>query len=130
MSNEITVVAWVDDEDQRLDGCNCKVGGLGGWVDGHGWPDLIEHIKPEVQPYYEAVRKSVIENRIWKCGDWHQRDAGTPLFSDHTYGSWSLRGWGDLLAAIWNTALNTTEYSYMSFYYIDPPEEPDEWPTP
>jgi hypothetical protein len=40
----------------------------------------------------------------------------TPVFDDGTVGGFSFRAWGDLLAAVWNTAEGTTKYSYMSFY--------------
>jgi hypothetical protein len=129
VSDELRVIDWVMDDDDRVQNAECSVGGMGGWVDGEQWPEFIDAVKEEKRPYYEALRKSIIERRIWKAGDWHQRDAGTPLFSDGTVGSFTFRSWGDLLAAIWNGALDRTDLSYMSFYYLDTEEEPTEWPT-
>ena len=38
-----------------------------------------------------------------------------PLFSDGKVATFSFRGWGDLMAAIWSEA-EDKDYGYMDFY--------------
>lgn len=107
--SQVVVVAWGQGEGE------VSVGGLGGWVSGHKWSDYLERQDPRIHHYFEAIRASVIERNLRESGYWHQR-GGEPIFSDGTYGAFSFRGWGDLLAAIWNTEEGTDAYSYMDFY--------------
>lgn len=106
----ITVESWGHGGD-RQESC----GGMGGWVDGHDWPAYLDSVRPEDRERYEAIRTAVIRDKIRYGGDWHQQE-GEPLFSDGTYGSFSFRAWGDLLAAIWNSEEKTDQYGYMNFY--------------
>lgn len=93
----------------------------GGWADGHNWNDYVT-IRCGVEsdndiPYLSALRKSILENKIKFTGADHQQLAnGVPLFNDDTVALFTFRGWGDLLAVIWNTEEKTDKYSYMSFY--------------
>lgn len=110
-------------------------GGLGGWFgfDGQGrdvthtWADYLDKLcadSAQLRAYAEALRASIVECRIWQPGDWHQGDEhGVPLFEDGTIASFSLRGWGDLLAAVWSTQL-ARPYCYMDFYYSVTPRRP------
>lgn len=111
----ITVVDWIPYE--KASELPEAVGGLGGWFDnGHRWADYIDGCSDEAKPYYEAIRKSVIERGLKLGGDEHQEsDEGCPLFSDGKSGTFSYRAWGDLMAAIWSEHENK-DYSYMDFY--------------
>ena len=108
---ERSVVEWrAYDEDAKR-----EIGGLGGWFnDGHRWSDFAESVPPEHMPYYEAVRRAVVEGEIREGGDWHQ-DRGCPVFDDGTVLQCSYRAWGDLMAAIWSTE-EDRDYSYIYFY--------------
>ena len=116
---EICVIEWIADEDS--DGFEeAQCGGLGGWFgfkkSGQRWKDYIEIWKPVAVPYLEAIRKSVVKNKLKLTGEEHQRSGcGVPLFNDNTVASFSYRGWGDLMAAIWSEEENK-DYSYMDFY--------------
>lgn len=134
---EVKVVDWIADNETGER--EVAVGGMGGWfgvdqsVDlnesiddeekrekrwnaGHRWKDYIESFKPHVRPYLEAIRADVVVKGIRMTGEQHQySDSGTPVFSDGKIASFSYRGWGDLMAAIWAEAENKN-YSYMDFY--------------
>jgi hypothetical protein len=108
----VTVVDWISYEESESK--HESIGGMGGWVDGQGWPEFIADIADTHRPYYEALRSAIVANRV-KCGGDAHQDSMVPVFSDGTVGSFSYRGWGDLLAAIWNTEDGGSR-SYMSFY--------------
>ena len=127
---EVEVIAWVDEDDPRAKG-EASCWGFGGWVEGEGWPAFIDDIREPHQAHYEALRRSIVRNRIWEEAYWHQGQDGEahiPVFSDGTVGSFTLRSWGDLLAAVWNTALGRSDLGYMSFYCAVP-DTPDGWPA-
>jgi hypothetical protein len=71
-------------------------------------------------PYLEALRLSILHLGLTEGGFWHQRDCGVPLFSDDTVGFFSMRAWGDLMAAIWNSELATKSFSYVDFAWSTP----------
>jgi len=123
------VTCWIDAkeaEDKKK-----SIGGMGGWfgidmekkdAEGrwgkahHRWNDYIEAIKPETREYAEAIRESVLANNIKTTGAEHQNDAdGVPLFEDGTVGEFSMRAWGDIMAAVWSEAENK-DYTYLDFY--------------
>ena len=107
------VIDWIDGEE--ADSKRESVGWLGGWFEkGHRWDDYIELFHEESRPYIEAIRQSVIENKMRTTGEEHQYSA-VPLFEDDTVGMFSFRAWGDLMAAIWSTE-EDKDYHYMDFY--------------
>jgi hypothetical protein len=93
-----------------------SLGGLGGWANGHKWPDYLATLNPKTIPYAEAIRTSILKLDIKQGGDWHQySDCGCPVFNDGTTATFSYRAWADLMACIWNTEEDES-YSYMDFY--------------
>lgn len=109
------VVDWI-----AYDNCGNyqdSVGGMGGFFkDGMRWRDYIDRYTDEAKPYFEAIRKEVIEKNIKINGAGHQFcDNGVPLFEDNTVGTFSYRAWGDLMAAIWSEH-EDKDYNYMDFY--------------
>ena len=94
-----------------------SIGWLGGFF-AHGmrWPDYLETmgLHGDALERVEAIRRAVIRDDVRRGGDWHQTE-GMPVFDDGTHAMFSMRAWGDLLAAIWSTELDT-DLSYMSFY--------------
>lgn len=94
-----------------------STGGLGGWFgfrdQGQRWSDYIDTV---VDPtYLEALRTEIIARNLREGGFWHQQDAhGVPVFEDGTVGLFSMRAWGDLLAAIWSTE-DDHDYCYVDF---------------
>ena len=89
------------------------IGGLGGWFDyGMRWEDYLDSLLDFKKPYAEALRKDILEKKIVHNGFWHQYDEGT-------IGSFSIRAWHDLIAAIWSTKENK-DYSYMDFAWSLP----------
>lgn len=112
---EITV-EWIayDDAGGRED-----IGTMGGWVEGEPWDEYLAKVHKEVRPHYEALRRAIVARGLREGGDWHQTaEDGVPLFSDGTVATFSYRGWGDLLAAIWNSEPGAPAggYGYMDFY--------------
>lgn len=125
---QIAVVRWISPGESE--GKEVAFGGLGGWFNsgptwnasGHCWQDYLASWKEVVRPYCEALRREVVRLNLRRGGDWHQQaEEGTPLFSDGKIASFSMRAWGDLLAAIW-TATDGRPYNYMDFY-MDREEE-------
>ena len=108
----ITVVRVADwDEDLPE-----SVGGAGGWFDGgrHTWEDYLDQWVLSAQIYIDALRRWIVSNEIRHGGDWHQ-DEGMPVFSDGTCAKFSMRAWGDLLAAAW-TGPDRCPWEYIDFY--------------
>lgn len=121
MTTPITVARWTH-WSSSTDNAGAKVscGGSGGWVAGHVWAEYLEDHGTEEHPYLEALRAEIVRLGIKRGGDWHQRE-GVPVFSDGTVGHFSMRAWGDLCAAIWNTHnrvghIEPRDYGYMDFY--------------
>lgn len=97
-----------------------SVGGMGGFFNfsqkGQRWKDYLARQKPDDHSRIEAIRKSVLRKRLRLTGDEHQHSpSGVPLFNDDTVGTFSMRGWGDLMAAIWSEE-EDKDYSYIMFY--------------
>lgn len=113
---KILTVEWTDPSDERIDSKQI-FSWMGGRIKGEGWDEYLKGIKPEVWPYLEVLKASVIENKLRISGQEHDKDDGcTPIFSDGRWMSLSWRAWGDLMAAIWNTEENANKYTYMDFY--------------
>jgi len=111
----IKVTKWISYEE--ADKMDLSIGGTGGFFSkGMRWKDYIEGWGDKAKPYAEAIRNSVIEQKLLLTGYEHQNSQqGAPLFSDNTAGTFSFRAWGDLMAAIWSEETNI-DYSYMDFY--------------
>ena len=116
MSDEIRVKDWISWKDSgHLKG---SFGGMGGFIQ-HGmrWKDYLGDQDPKGLVYAEALRKEIVEKKIKTNGYEHQSENcnGVPVFSDNTCARFSMRAWGDLLAAIWSEEENK-DYCYMDFY--------------
>lgn len=123
MTAVIEVVDWISYE--AAEKLPRAVGALGGLWRAQLWEEYLEDWSPEVHPYLEAIRKAVVERKIWEDGWWHQGN-GCPLFSDNTAGCFSMRAWGDLISAIWNTELGRKDYFYNDFHCWGAPPKPQE----
>ena len=132
MEEEIHVVGWDYFED--LEGsAKHSIGGLGGWFgysEGnnekrirHRWKDYIEYYDEEERVYREAMRVAILdmyesaEEASVHTGNYHQNaDDGCPMFSDGTVALFSMRAWGDFMAAVWSEK-DDKDYCYIDFYY-------------
>lgn len=111
--NKIKVKEWISwEESEKYDE---SVGLMGGWVEGERWKEYLETHSPKSLEYLEALRERILEEKLKVGGDEHQLNY-VPLFSDNTVATFSFRGWGDLMAAIWNEYEGKNEYCYMDFY--------------
>lgn len=110
----VRVVRWTGDAGGATE-AEASCGGMGGWVDGRGWPEYLANQAPAERRYLKALRRAILAEGLRVGGDDHQ-EQWTPVFSDNTVGSFSYRAWGDLNAAIYNTHERTTRYGYMDFY--------------
>lgn len=108
----VTIEKWISYEESE--GKPECLGGLGGFFDfGMRWKDYCEDDPGE---HLTALHNEIIRLGIREGGNWHQEDPhGVPLFSDGTVATYSYRGWGDLLAAIWSQH-DDLDYCYMDFY--------------
>ncbi len=112
------VIKWISEKESE--GKKESIGGMGGWFNfketGLRWKDYIEIWQDIAKPYAGAIRESVVKNKLRLTGNDHQYSgSGVPLFEDDTIGSFSFRGWGDIMAAIWSEEENK-DYNYMDFY--------------
>ena len=92
-------------------------GGLGGFFErGMRWIDYKEGFFIPYHEELEILRKSIIDNKIRCTGSEHQFNyEACPLWDNEKTDTYSMRAWGDLMAAIWSTEENK-DYSYMDFY--------------
>lgn len=99
-----------------------EIGTCGGWFR-YGipvvptWQEYLDEIfDPCYWPWLEALRQDVVENRrlITSMGD----SDIVPTLSDGTVrlSAWfSNRGWGDFMAAMWNTHNADNRFTYLDF---------------
>lgn len=118
----ILVIRWTSYD--KVEPSPRNIGGWGGFfAKGMRWEDYIDNFDDETAwkiPYFEVLRREIIEKKIRHCGQWHQSSLeGAPIFIDGTTGLFSYRAWGDLMAAIWSTEENR-DYGYMDFYMDEP----------
>lgn len=108
------VVRWIAYD--RVGGAT-DIGDWGGSIEkGMRWADFLADVDPAHMDHYEALRRAVVMRGLRRGGDWHQNAAdGVPMFDDGAVATFSMRGWGDLLAAIWSTE-DGRDYGYMDFY--------------
>lgn len=126
----IEVVDWLSETD--AEGKPESVSALGGWFGfrrsepggelfrervSHRWADYLDNWEESWHPHLEALRRAIVRGGIRNGGNWHQ-DFGTPLFSDGTIGAFSMRAWGDLMAAVWSEE-EGCDYTYCDFAWED-----------
>ena len=93
-----------------------------------GWADYVSYLNPTSRPYVEALRVAIVAAKNKRGGKWHQESAdGFPVFTDGTVAAFTLKGWGDLQAAIWSTE-EPRFYAYTDFTRYGPNEEEPEPP--
>lgn len=91
--------------------------GIGGWVKGHTWPEYLEHVPEDLRPYARALNDAIARDKLWFSGSEHQNgERRVPVFSDGTVARFTMRGWGDIMAASWNTIIGRKHLSYLDFY--------------
>ena len=94
----------------------------GTFNEGDRWKDYIGREEEWKRPYLEAIRVDAIRRHIKISGSEHQEASnGAPKFNNGKTGLFSMRAWGDLMAAIWSEEENR-DYSYLDFY-LSVPEE-------
>ena len=109
------------------------LGSLGGWFgmkDPDRWRDYLEVWHESVHPYCEAFREEVLRLSLKRGGFWHQSDKpGVPVFDDGTVPLFSMRAWGDIMAAIWSEE-EATNYNYCQFAWYTAEEDAAAAPEP
>lgn len=115
-SSERHVVRWVSYDQADFSGA-LNIGGWGGDIEkGMRWADFLADVDAPCIVYFEALRRAIVARGLRRGGDWHQHGPhGAPVFDDGAVATFSMRGWGDLLAAIWSTEQGR-DYKYMDFY--------------
>jgi hypothetical protein len=121
------VVKLIEYSDEAFEGLEENtLARMGGWFNSHmihkkeeshsnhTWQDYLDSLQDDkTREYAIALKKYILENNIHECAPWHQ-SVGVPLFEDNTYATFSYRGWGDLMAAIYTT--DEKPLDYMSYY--------------
>lgn len=121
-----SVIGWASLDSVRkfvARGKVLRIGGFGGFIkQGHRWRDYIVRVPEELHSYFEALRASLVLEKIRGGGDWHQNSPrGMPVFDDGAVGMFSFRGWGDLLAATWAEE-EDHDYAFTDFYMSVEPD--------
>ena len=111
------VVRWISYEQAK--DLPDHIGGMGGFFNfsesGQRWRDYLEGLSEVGKPYAEALRQEILAKKLRFSGGHHQADPeGTPVFEDGSVACFSMRAWGDLMAAVWSEEENT-DYSYCDF---------------
>ena len=114
----ITVEKWIPfEEAEKLETKN--IGSMGGFFkEGMRWPDYVEFYEgAPFAEHYEALRQECLAKGFKFTGEHHQDSGanGCPVFSDGKFGTWTMRAWGDFMAAVWSTH-EDKNYHYMDFY--------------
>lgn len=109
---KIQVINWIEWDEVYSE--YKVIGGMGGCVRGHQWDELMVFIDKAERPYYEALGAAIVKLDITEGGFWHQA-VGVPVFNDATVGMFSMRAWGDVMAAAWNSQLATRRFTYCDF---------------
>jgi len=79
------------------------------------WKDYIDSVPEAGRPYAEILRKEVADKSIRDGGLWHHSSTGGfPVFSDGRVAGFTLKGWGDFMAAVWSEE-EGRGYSYVHF---------------
>lgn len=78
------------------------------------WQDYLDIHDVEAYPYLNALKKEIESNNLHISADDHQYRKKVPLFSDGKVGEFTLRSWGDLMAAIYST--KQKPISYVEYY--------------
>jgi len=95
---------------------------------GTPWDEYVESTTTSEKEaaYAEALRKSIVQHDVRYGGFWHQySENGVPLFEDGTVATFSMRAWGDLLAAIWSD-VDGKPYCYADFAWYSEWDEKKE----
>lgn len=71
----------------------------------------------ETQEAEDAIIEDIKKNGYIFSGWDHQNaETGCPMFEDGTVRTYSLRGWGRVMATAWNLRDENGEPDYMKFY--------------
>jgi hypothetical protein len=90
-----------------------------------GYPNIENRWRDEDDNDYESIiKKYIVTNNIRKKGSWHQKD-GIFLFSNNKIAMYGQRGWGYLLAEIWEEH-DGIPHDYTEFYIGDPAQTKEE----
>jgi len=125
----MTVKEWITygEQDIRTDLTKNNLGGMGGWFNAHlihdkanvhpnhTWEDYLNAIGKSSKEYAIALKEEILSKDIHYTGEDHQYSfEGVPVFDDNTYSTFSYRGWGDLMAAIYTS--EEKPITYMEYY--------------
>lgn len=105
------VVRWIPYSEAK--GIEEAVGGAGGIDKPLSREDFLETWNPETHPYIEAIWAALDECGAMS-GQAHQ-ERGCPVFDDGKVATFSMRGWGDLVAAWHNSRRPGEPRTYIHY---------------
>jgi len=116
--SDLCVIDWIQCND-TAESMPDVIGGLGGWFGmwrENTWQDYLDQWSASAQHHCEALRSEILRRQLRRGGFWHQSETecGVPVFSDGSVACFSMRAWGDLLAAVWSEA-DGVPYCYVDF---------------
>ena len=99
-------------------------GGLGGdFKKGMRWKDYINQFKDEYIADLENLKLAIVDNRIRYSAMEYRINSkpcrAIPLWDNGKIDTYTMRGFCDLMAAIWSQEDNN-DYGYMDFYFEGP----------
>ena len=122
--SDIKVVGWESYEESAAR--PEAVGGGGGIMQAFTEELLLDMWEDGAKPYIKAIFRALDETGPI-CGSDHQSER-CPIFSDGLGASFSMRGWGDIVAAWWNTRFPAGEMQdYRTFAWFIPADISTRW---
>lgn len=113
------IVDWITWE--AANGRTESLDGMGGVMEPLTRADFLADCTPESHPYVEAIW-AALDERGPISGDDHQ-NGNVPVYEDGTVARMSMRAWGDLVAAWWNTKHPDALCDYCAFAWGASPKE-------
>lgn len=111
------IVEWISYDEAMERGLTEAVGGSGGDPVARRLDEYLEATWPASKhPYILAIAEAM--DGLGPIGGFAHQASMVPVFEDDTCGTFSLRAWGDLVAAWWNTK-HDDHLSYCAFSWAD-----------
>lgn len=113
----ITVDHWLSFDEAKALNLPAAVHSMGGIDASLTRAQYLADFYPAAHPYIEAIWRALDDVGVIS-GAAHQ-EIRTPVFSDGTTGAFSMRAWGDLVAAWWNDRHPDALTNYCEFAWHD-----------
>jgi len=81
------------------------------------WEEFIREQPEDFHERFEALRKWIIEQRLLGMGGFEYQSRWKEYIEQEFKLTFTLRGWGEFMAAVVNDALGKDVYDYICFAF-------------